>query len=58
MDSRIRAKDNDIFVMYRDNTLTVFGDVTTGTISLSSSGKSVSNFAVNGPYVNLSVQFA
>jgi hypothetical protein len=40
------------------NPLTVFGDVTTGTIALSSLGKSISNFAVNGPFVNLSVQFA
>ena len=40
------------------NPLTVFGDVTTGTIALSSLGKTVSNFAVNGPFVNLSVQFA
>jgi hypothetical protein len=40
------------------NPAVVFGEVNLGTIALSSLGKSVSNFSVNGPYVNLSVKFA
>ena len=40
------------------NPATVFGEINTGTIALESLGKSVSNFAVNGPYVNLSIQFS
>ncbi len=40
------------------NPATVFGEVDLGTIALESLGKTVSNFAVNGPFVNLSVQFA
>ena len=40
------------------NPATVFGEINTGTIALESLGKSVSNFSVNGPYVNLSLQFA
>lgn len=43
-------------VAYNPNT--VFGEVSLGTIALSSLGKSVSNFSVNGPYVNLSVLFS
>lgn len=40
-------------VAYNPNT--VFGEINLGTIALSSLGKSVSNFSVDGPFVNLSV---
>ncbi len=40
------------------NPVTVFGNVNTGTIALSSLGKSVSNFTVQGPFVNLTVAIA
>ena len=40
------------------NPVSVVGETNIGTIALQSLGKTVSNFAVNGPFVNLSVKFA
>ena len=40
------------------NPATVFGNVNTGTIALSSLSKSVSNFSVQGPFLNFSISFA
>jgi hypothetical protein len=39
------------------NPSTVFGNVNLGTIALSSLGKSVSNFSVQGPFLNVVVNF-
>lgn len=36
---------------------TVFGNINTGTIALSSLGKSVSNFSVQGPFINVAMRF-
>jgi hypothetical protein len=40
------------------NPSTVFGNINTGTIALSSLAKSVSNFSVQGPFLNFSFSFA
>ena len=40
------------------NPSTVFGNVNTGTIALSSLEKSVSNFSVQGPFLNFSLALA
>lgn len=39
-----------------NNPVTVVGEVDLGTIALDSLGKSVSNFSVNGPFVNASIR--
>ena len=39
------------------NPAVIFGEVNLGTIALSSLNKSVSNFSVNGPFINASVRF-
>lgn len=39
------------------NPTTIFGNINTGTIALASVGKSVSNFSVQGPFLNFSFGF-
>jgi len=40
------------------NPATIFGEFNLGTVAVESLGKSVSNFSVNGPYVNMTIGIA